>query len=45
MIIQILRDDKYQEYEKLKLVILYALKYEQDDKIMQMINILRELKI
>ena len=38
----ILNDKLVQNYEKLKIVILYAIKYENDDKIGKMKDILRD---
>ena len=40
---EILHDNTIQNYEKLKLVILYAFKYENDEKIARMKDKLRDI--
>lgn len=42
MVLEILQNKQIQQYEKLKLVIIYALRYENDDKIEKLKESLRE---
>lgn len=42
MLIEVLQNKGIQQYEKLKLVILYAYRYENDDKIEKLKDLLRE---
>ena len=45
MVVDILQNKEIQQYEKLKLVILYALRYENDEKVERLKDLLRENKI
>lgn len=42
MVLEILQNKQIQQYEKLKLVVIYALRYENDDKIEKLKELLRE---
>lgn len=42
MVLEILQNKEIQQYEKLKLVIIYALRYENDEKIEKLKELLRD---
>lgn len=42
MVVEILQSKNFQQFEKLKLVILYALRWENDEKIEKLKDLLRD---